>query len=464
MTNLSVNNVNNTRSNKPYFYGWIIVASCMLIQAIPAGIVMNAQPQFINFVLAGEGFTLTQFSLLFTIGTIVSATVSPYIGKILSNPKSNLKLIYVIGSILAGGGFALYSLAGSRLWAYYGISALVQVGTAIISSIGVPLLVNSWFKENKGLAMGIAFSGGGIGNIFLQQITARLLSDPNFGYAKAYFIFGIASMAVSLPISLFLVKLPKDESELRMSNNTKGENPNPQPKSKDSSPEVNNEKVPIVDNKEVSNKEVNVKKVSGYTLNEVLKIKYFWILCIGFIFIGCFVSGLSVQYASYLYSLKLSATFVGNVGSIFAFFSIFGNLCGGLFFDKLGIKNSLLVACFMVIGCSICLIYVPQYHYLGYLFAIFLGVSIFTYIIGPSYLTGSLFGDREFGAILGVIQLFFAIGYAFGTVLFGMSIEKFGYSTSWAITIVYTVIAYSFLLISCIKIQKMNKTIQNIIK
>ena len=80
----------NTKTKKPFFYGWIIVVACMLIQAVPYGIATNVQPQFINFVTSAEGFTLTQFSLLFTIGTIVSAIASPYIGKILSDPKTTM--------------------------------------------------------------------------------------------------------------------------------------------------------------------------------------------------------------------------------------------------------------------------------------------------------------------------------------------------------------------------------------
>lgn len=416
----------NTTNKRPFFYGWVIVVACMLIQAIPYGVAINVQPQFINFVINGEGFTLTQFSLLFTIGTVVSALASPSIGKMLSNPKSNIKLIYVIGSILSGGGFALYSFAGGNLWAYYGISALVQVGTAIISAIGVPLLVNAWFKENKGIAMGIAFSGSGIGNIFLQQIAARLLSNPNFGYARAYFIFGIISLIVSLPISLFLVRLPKDESELVRNSHKK------------------------------KNIKVNLSSW-GYTLQEVMKMKLFWVLATGFIFVGFYVSGMSVQYISYLYSLGFNATFVANIGSIFAFFSIFGNLCGGLFFDKLGIKKSLAASGSMIIICGLCLIFVPNIPTLGYLFAVLLGISMFTYIIGPSYLTGSLFGDREFGTILGIVQVFFAVGYAVGTVLFGLCVDYLGYPTSWVLTTIYAAVAYSLLLIASIRIQKHNK-------
>ena len=100
---------------------------------------------------------------------------------------------------------------------------------------------------------------------------------------------------------------------------------------------------------------------------------------------------MSVQYTSYLYKLGFSATYVANIGSIFAFFSILGNLCGGLFFDKLGIKRHFLLSSVMVVLCGISLVFIPGIPALGYLFAILLGITIFAYIIGPSYLTGALF-------------------------------------------------------------------------
>lgn len=420
----------NTNTKRPFFYGWIIVIACMLIQAVPYGIATNVQPQFINFVTSGEGFTLTQFSLLFTIGTIVSAIVSPYIGKVLSDPKTNIKLVYIIGSILCGGGFALFSFAGGNLWAYYGISAIVQVGTAIVSAIGVPLLLNAWFKENKGLAMGLAFCGSGIGNIFLQQAAARLLSNPNYGYAKSYFIFGVISLVVSLLISIFLVRLPKNPSELTAN-------------------------VPRKNSKNKTTKTAITRW--GYTLKEAMQMKLFWVLAISFIFVGFYVSGMSVQYTSYLYKIGFNATYVANIGSIFALFSILGNLSGGLFFDKLGTKKTLLLSGTMVILCGLCLIFIPNIPALGYLFAVLLGTTIFAYIIGPSYLTGFLFGDREFGTILGIVQVFFAIGYALGTVLFGISVDTFGYLTSWILTTIYAVIAYTCLLIASVGISKYNK-------
>ena len=85
---------------KSFFYGWVIVAACMLIQAVPFSIAANLQPTFTNYVMSAEGFTLAQFSLIFTIGTVVSAVCSPFIGKLYSNPKTNIKLLYTVGVLM----------------------------------------------------------------------------------------------------------------------------------------------------------------------------------------------------------------------------------------------------------------------------------------------------------------------------------------------------------------------------
>ncbi|MGL5347618.1 MAG: conjugated bile salt MFS transporter [Peptostreptococcaceae bacterium] len=416
-----------TDNNRKFFYGWVVVLACMLIQAIPYGIAANVKPQFIKFVTQGEGFSLTQFSLVFTLGTIASAIASPFIGKILSKPKTNIKLLFTLGGLLSGGGFLLFSFAGSNIWLYYIIYGIVQVGTAVISAIGVPLLVSSWFTENKGFALGLAFSGGGMGNIVLQQLAAKLLNNPEIGYQGAYFIFGLISMVVAIPVALLLIRLPK-AGELSSNNNS-------------------------------YKKSVKNTNVSGYTFNEAKDMKLFWMFALAFLFVGLYVSGMSVQFSGYFYSIGLDPQLVANIASLFAFVSIFGNLFGGVLFDKLGIKTSLILAGITVIGCGLSLIFTPQVNMLGYVFAIGLGFAMFAYIIGPSYLTGALFGNKEFGTILGIVQVFFAFGFAFGSSLFGMVVDMAGgnYIPAWIMVTVFAVVAYGLLLFTTTKIANMNK-------
>ena len=248
--------INENHKQKKFFYGWVIVAVCLLIQAIPFGVASNLPPTFINYVVKAEGFSYASFSLMFTVGTIISAICSPFIGKLFT--KVSAKTLYIIGSILVGVGFMAFSFAGNYLIAYYILAGVVQVGVAIVSSIGVPTLINAWFKVNKGTAMGIAFAGGGLGNIFLQMIAGRWLSDPAIGYKGAYIRFGAIALVVSLILSIFFVRMPKSKEELESN----------------------------IPRKKKSNEDSTHHVSWGYTISEVTKIPQFWMIGISFIFVG----------------------------------------------------------------------------------------------------------------------------------------------------------------------------------
>lgn len=422
--------LNNNKQHK-FFYGWVIVAACLLIQAIPFGVASNLPPTFTNYVVNGEGFSYASFTLIFTIGTVVSAICSPFIGKIFT--KVNVKLLFIIGSIFVGGGFMLYSLAGNKLIAYYIIAAIVQVGNAIVSAIGVPTLINAWFKVNKGRALGIAFCGGGIGNIVLQTLAGKWLTDPNIGYKGAYLRFGLIALIGSLLISIFLVRLPKSADELAAN----------APK------------------KKLEGQEDVTHHISwGYTVGETTKMPQFWLIAASFIFIGFYVSGFALQFIPYFQSLeekKILLISSATLASMFGLFSIFGNILGGILFDKLGLSKSFLLAGTLVIIAGLCLLFVGKINALGYLFTGAFGISMFSYVMGPSYMTSSLFGDRDYGSILGFIQLFFAVGFAVGTPIFSLILEKAGWATAWTSSIIFAVIAYAGLLIASLSILKMNK-------
>lgn len=417
-------------SNKKFTMGWMIVIGCMIIQAIPFGVASNIQPQFVSYVVEGEGFTLASFSLLFTIGTVISAVASPIIGYLYS--RISAKLMFLVGCILSGGGFLAFYFAHS-LWQFYIFAGISQIGTAAISAIGVPLIINAWFGEEvKGKAMGLAFAGGSIGNIFLQQLVAYSLASQ--GYSRSYLLFGILSLVVGIPVTLLMIRMPKDHSEVVRAKN----------KSKK-------------DNDHDDKHEHDHKIEWGYSLTEVKQSKYFWLFSIGFIFIGIYVSALAVQYPAYLRGhLGLSATFVGFVGSTFALFSLFGNIVGGFLFDRLGAVKTLIAAFTLAGVACICLIFAPQIPQLAFGFATLKGLSVFAYMMGPAYLTGIFFGKKEYGAILGIVNLMFAIGFAAGSSIFGFIVDKVGYFAGWSTMLASIILGYIIVILVSINMKKIN--------
>lgn len=85
------------------------------------------------------------------------------------------------------------------------------------------------------------------------------------------------------------------------------------------------------------------------------------------------------------------------------------------------------------------------------------GVSVFAYILAPSMLVGALFGRKDFGAILGITQVFFALGFALGSFVFGVIVDKAGYMIAWSFILVAILVAYSMLLVAIKAMSKAKK-------
>ena len=409
-------------------YGFLIALGCFLIQAIPFGVASNIHPQFLAYIIGEHGFSLASISAMFTIGTIISAVFSPTIGNLFK--KINAKIVFLGGAILSAGGVFILSIAGDTLPLFYLGYGVSQVGTAAISSIGIPVLISSWFDESvKGKVLGIVFAGSGLGNIFLQQFSVKWIVEV--GYQSAYQRFALLSVIVGVAISLILIRMPKNDSEIIG-------------------------KKSASEKKELS-KEEKTDNLWGYTLTELKSLKQYWIFAIAFVFIGIYVSALATQYSAYLKSENFDPAVLGTVGSIFALCSLFGNLLGGTLYDKLGAFKTTVIGFALATTACLSLIFAPKIPALAYVYGASKGLSVFAYILAPSMLVGILFGNKDFGGILGITQVFFALGFAFGSFLFGALVDKLGYTIAWYAILGAIIIAYSILLVVIKSMAKINK-------
>ena len=231
-----------------------------------------------------------------------------------------------------------------------------------------------------------------------------------------------------IPIALFMIRMPKNENEI-----VRGK----------------------VEEKE--EKTTNLVDIS-YTLKEAQKNKYFWIMGIGLFFVGIYVSAYQVQYAAYFQGeLKIAASTIATTGSLFALASLFGNLVGGMLFDKLGILKTLFIGAVAVIGSGVALLMAGNSPMFAHIHSILKGLAMFVYMMGPAYMVGSFFGSKEYGAILGLINLNFAIGFCLGSALFGVFVAGFGYNVTWIGILVCVVLAFASLIIAANGMTKLNK-------
>lgn len=406
--------MDSIRRNKKKFF---MIFVCMFLQAIPFGVAQNIQPLFIPYVIETFHFSLASFSLIFTVGAIAAAVFAPFLGKLFG--KVNIKILFIIGTTLSSLGFLAFGFATS-LTQFYIFSAILQIGCGLFSGLGVPYVITQWFpKEGRGKALGIAFAGGSIGNVFLQQITSHMLASK--GIAYSYIVFGLVSLVSSLPVILLFIRLPKEGEVEKVTTDVE---------------------------------EIEGSKLEGPSVAEVKKNNYFWIFGVAYAIISIAISALSTQYATYFTGeLKMSPALVGTLGSTFALFCLFGNVVGGALFDKIGSIKTMSISFVLQVIAIVALLMAKNMHGLAFIFSISYGLNVYSYMSAPAFMASDVFGKRDSSVKLGIIKLFFACGFAVGSTLFGAVTDKLGFGTGWITLLVCTVIGYTLLLMAIRKVK-----------
>lgn len=421
-------------------YKYFMVFLCMLTQAVPYGIAQLIQPLFVHPLVNTFHFTLASYTLIFTFGAVVGSLVSPLVGKAL--PKVNFKIMYLIGIALSAGAYIIFGLS-TKLPGFYLAGIICMVGSTFYSGQGVPWVINHWFPdEGRGVALGLAFCGGSVGEIFLQPITQAILKNFMVGGAKTghltsmmpFFIFSVALLVVGVIIALF-IRVPRNNEIVSSAANEK-----------DKAAQAQTD-----------------QEFQGWSSQEVLKMKCFWIFSIGFLIFGLGMASLNEDYAAFL-DTKMSLTQVGLIGSVFGMAGIVGNISGGYLFDRLGVARAMTYAGIMLVISILLMLLISVHPYgdginsvAGIGWSITSGLSVFSYMSGPAFMTKNLFGAKAQGVNLGYVSLAYAIGFAIGAPLFGVIKGMTNFTVAWCFTLIFVSVGFVLLIIAALRIKQLQK-------
>jgi MFS family permease len=188
-----------------FFYGWIIIAVTFVTMAIG----VNARtafsllfPPIIDEFRWERGVTAGAFSF----GFVASAAASPLMGRLMD--RLGPRTVMEIGVALMGGGLLLAPLTTQPWHLYLTIGMLVGSGSVCLGYSGQSLFLPNWFIRRRGLAMGLAFAGVGIGSMTLLPWVQLMIDHA--GWRSACTAMGILVLVVLAPINLLLRKRPED--------------------------------------------------------------------------------------------------------------------------------------------------------------------------------------------------------------------------------------------------------------
>ena len=180
-------------------YGWVMVLVVFVLSGLAFGS-MASISVFLKPVSFEFGWSRGQTSFAYTVASLSSAVFGVLWGQVAD--KYGTKWFGFVGAIcMSLVLFALSSL--DSLVQFYTLYFLFgAMGSALLFS---PLYANVgfWFKENPGLALGLAASGGAIGQAFIPHLSGILIEST--GWKMAYVNLAIIYILISLPIA-FLIK------------------------------------------------------------------------------------------------------------------------------------------------------------------------------------------------------------------------------------------------------------------
>ncbi|MGY8960662.1 MAG: MFS transporter, partial [Alphaproteobacteria bacterium] len=378
----------------PFFYGWVVVGVAFVTMAFG----VNARTSFSLMVppLSDEfGWDRATIAGIFSIGFVTSTALSPLIGELIG--RLGPRYIMPVCVLVMGAGFALAPLASEPWHLYVTLGAMVVGGSVGVSYIGHSFFLPNWFVRKRGLAIGIAFSGVGVGSILLFPWLQRIIESA--GWREACFTLAVLIIVVLVPLNYFLQRGRPEDIGLRADGRRDGDD--------DGAGAGDGRDDNIVDGEWAARR---------WTLGLAIRTARFWWLA------GAFFCGLFAWYAvlvhqtKFLLDLGFSSELTAFALGLVSFAAIFGQIAIGAISDRLGREVAWTLSMAGFVLCYALLLWLKAEPGLFLVYAMVVAQGFIGYGMASVYgsVAADVFSGPRYAAIFGVLGLLSTLGAAAG--------------------------------------------------
>ncbi|MBM4255739.1 MAG: MFS transporter [Deltaproteobacteria bacterium] len=393
----------------PFLSGWWIV----FIAAI--GLFMGYGPVvsftfgvFLRTLSQEFGWSRGDISLAFSISLFVMSLVFPLVGRLVD--RFGARRVIIPSIILFGLGLMSLSLLTGNIWQFYAVYivlGLVGGGTAPVPYSNV---LSHWFDKRRGLALGLAMVGLGLGAFVTPSLAQMLITAHGWRYA--YVVFGVMVIVVTVPVvGLFLKETP----------GMVGLSPDGA---------VMNSTAALAN-----------KQQSGLTAQEARQTSTFWVLVSAFFLMSASVHGCLIHLVSLLTDRGISPQLAAAATSLFGAALLFGRVGAGYLLDHF-FASAVALGFFCGATLGFLLLWSGVTGTVAFVAAFLVGLGMGAEGDIIAYLISRYFGLRAFGEIYGYAFGAFTLGGVFGPLLMGKGFDTTGsYNLGLGIFVVATLIA-----------------------
>jgi MFS family permease len=280
------------------------------------------------------------------------------------------------------------------LWHLYALYILAGSLGVATSPVTYSRVIANWFDRKRGLALGLASIGPGLGAFIGPSLTQFLIDIR--GWRQAYLGLAGFLLLIALPVvAIFLRASPEEVGLL-----------------------PHGAAAPII-------AEPRNIPVPGMTLSEAIRTRTFWLLCsIFFVIAGCGTGALA-HLAPLLTDHGISGRAAAFAVSIFGFASILGRVGSGYLVDRFFAPR---VAAIMFAGAAIGIAMLSSgvTGSAAYLASFLIGLAIGAENDVMPFLISRYFGMRSMAELYGCAFAFYTLGNATGRYLIAAGFDHTG--------------------------------------
>ncbi len=382
-----------------FYYGWVIVFCCFLLMGIAFVSAYSVNSVFVKPVTEALDVPRGDFSFYLTISNLATLAIAPFLGIMMGK---NAKVTNIVCILVLASAYIAISFA-TNLWQIYGIAIFRGMGYMGACTMATVVYITNWFGikgvKHKGIATSIAMMGASVGGFVMLPLISKII--VNYGWRWGYRAMGLMLIVILIPIILSLV-----------SNN----------------PAIRGVAVPRQDEKA----DAPVPQPTGMTVAEARRTSSLWFLVAAMVCIAFAASGLAGHIVAYFSDLGFTAEQAAKIQSRALLFCIVGQLVIGIVHDKVNARLAVLIGTLCLTIAYVCALSMSVSTKMVFLYIAFYGMGTSVGLLAPPMMISYIFGNRDFGPIVGYTTAANGIGSAIGPLVAGKIFDISGsYQVAW---------------------------------
>jgi MFS family permease len=187
----------------PGYYGWWVVAACVLCGALTAPGQSFALALYMEPLAVALGASRVDVATVYAWATLAAALLLPVAGRIADRTHSR----WFLAGVVVCMGLSLLLLSSVRSWLALAVAfiALRLLGQGAMG-LGVLTAVLRWFHRHRGRAVAVAVLGYAVGEFVMPSVIVHL--QDTLGWRGSLRALALVYLLAFAPVIFFVVRAP----------------------------------------------------------------------------------------------------------------------------------------------------------------------------------------------------------------------------------------------------------------